>query len=163
MWGDDSCAETWMRSGTEPCKYLREGCSQQRDQQSKRITLKWDQAGLFQDQQGGRVAKVVQLTKREHCRYKWGCIQHGKMDYTDPCWPKILFWMSKKLLHGSLELFAVFTWAGEMSVLFHVNNFNLCILRISLNTFIFNLKVRMERKNISAPTRKFKMNYMHFI
>ena len=91
-------------------------------------------------------------------------VHSRETDYVGLFWPKILFWMSLKALHGSLELFAVFTWAGETSVLFYLNNFsNICILIISLNTFIFHLKVRMRRTNFSVPTRKFKLDCVHFI
>lgn len=56
------------------------------------------------------------------------------------------FILNESLLHGSLGLLSVVTWAREMSILLHVSNFNLSISIISLNTFIFNFKVRMETK-----------------
>lgn len=136
--------------------------SQQRNQQvpSKGTALMWDPADLFQDLQGGQHGQSGSAAPMARCGCKWGCVQSGEMDCTGPSWPKTLFRRSEKLLHKSLEWFAVFTWAGEVSVPFHVNSFNLCVLIIFFKTLTFNFKMRMKRKLFQLGGW-FKLNGVH--
>lgn len=72
------------------------------------------------------------------------------------------FILNEFLLHGSLGLLSVVTWAGEMSILLHVSNFNLSISIISLNTSSLILKWGWRHKKIPVSTRKFNLNRVHF-